>query len=86
MVTNNFKKSKNSMGLFENFIKEHSGDFKEIGLFNKLPKKINRGIFNDLLQQLIDSNKIGMDRKGYIVYIYNPELPNKLKDRPAIRL
>ena len=60
--------------MVEKFIKEYSGDFKKTELFNKLPKKIMWGTFNVILQYLWDTNKIGVDRKGYIVYIWNPEL------------
>jgi len=57
----------------EKFIKEHSGDFRKTELFNKLPKKIMWGTFNIILKYLWDNNKIGIDKKGFIVYIWSPE-------------
>ena len=57
----------------EKFIKEHSGDFRKTELFNRMPKKIMWGTFNIILKYLWDNNKIGIDKKGFIVYIWSPE-------------
>ena len=69
--------------MVEKFIKEHSGDFKKTELFNKLPKKIMWGTFNVILKYLWDSNKIGIDKNGYIVHIWNPELAKRFINRKA---
>ena len=60
--------------MVEQFIKEHNGDFKKTELFNKLPKKMMWGTFNIILKYLYENNKIGIDREGNILYIWNPEL------------
>jgi hypothetical protein len=57
----------------EKFIKEHSGDFRKTELFNRMPKKIMWGTFNIILKYLWDNNKIGIDRKGFVVYVWSPE-------------
>ncbi len=67
--------------MVEKFIKEHGGEFKKTELFNKLPKKIMWGTFNVILKYLWDSNKIGIDQEGWIIYIWNPELVKKLINR-----
>ncbi len=67
--------------MVENFIKEHSGDYKKTELFNKLPKKMMWGTFNVILEYLYNNNKIGLDRNGVIVWIYNPELYAKFANR-----
>mgnify|MGYP001619742309 FL=1 len=67
----------------ERFIKEHSGDFKKTELLSKLPKKIMWGTFNVILKYLWDSNKIGIDKNGYIIYIWNPELAKRFINRKA---
>jgi len=67
--------------MVEKFIKEHNGDFKKTELFNKLPKKIMWGTFNVILKYLWDSNKIGIDRQGYIVHIWNPELVKRFLNK-----
>ena len=57
--------------MVEQFIQEHSGEFKKTELFNKLPKKMMWGTFNLLLKYLWDNNKIGIDKKGFVVYVWN---------------
>ncbi len=63
--------------MVEKFIKENSGEYKKTELFNRLPKKIMWGTFNVILQYLWDNNRIGVDKNGYVVYIWNPELAKK---------
>lgn len=67
--------------MVEMFIKEHSGDYKKTELFQKLPKKMMWGTFNIILKYLYESNKIGMDRNGYIIYIWNPEVAKRFINR-----
>jgi len=67
--------------MVEEFIKEHSGDYKKTELFNKLPKKVMWGTFNVILNYLSNSNKIGMDKNRYIIYIWNPELAKRFINR-----
>ena len=59
--------------MVEKFIKEHNGEFKKTDLFNSLPKKTMWGTFNVILQYLWDSDKIGIDKNDYIVYLWNPK-------------
>ena len=59
--------------MVEKFIKDNSAEFKKTELFNKLPKKVMWGTFNVILSYLFESNKIGIDKNGVIVYIWNPE-------------
>ena len=67
--------------MVEKFIKENSGEFKKTELFNNLPKKTMWGTFNIILKYLYDNNKIGIDKEGYIIYIWNPALIKKLMDK-----
>ncbi len=67
--------------MVENFIKEHSGDHRKTDLFNNLPKKMMWGTFNVVLDYLYGDNKIGMDSKGFIVWIYNPQGYQKFLNR-----
>ena len=59
--------------MVESFIKQHSGDYKKTELFNSLPKKMMWGTFNVILEYLYKDNKIGMDKNGVVVWLYNPE-------------
>lgn len=67
--------------MVENFIKENSGNFKKTELFNKIPKKIMWGTFNVILEYLYNNNKIGLDKNGKIVWMYNPELYLKFANK-----
>lgn len=67
--------------MVERFIKEYSGEYRKTELFQKLPKRIMWGTFNVILKYLWDNSKIGIDRNGYVVYIWNPELVERLKNR-----
>ena len=67
--------------LVEQFIKEHSGEFKKTNLFNSLPKKIMWGTFNVILNYLYENNKIGFDKEGYVIYIWNPQLIKNLLNK-----
>jgi hypothetical protein len=65
----------------EEFIRENSGGYKKTELFQKLPKKMMWGTFNVILKYLWDNNKIGIDKKGYVIYIWNPELAKRFINR-----
>lgn len=67
--------------MVEKFIKENTGEYKKTELFQRLPKKVMWGTFNVILQYLWENNKIGIDRNGYVVYIWNPELAKKFINR-----
>ena len=67
--------------MVEKFIKKNSGEYKKTELFNRLPKKVMWGTFNIILKYLYDSNKIGIDKEGYVVYIWNPELIRKFMNK-----
>ncbi len=67
--------------MVEEFIREHSGEFKKTELFHKLPRKMMWGTFNVILQYLWENNKIGIDKNDYVVYIWNPELAKRFINR-----
>ena len=67
--------------MVEKFIKENNGNFGKTELFNNLPKKIMWGTFNVILKYLYENNKIGIDKEGFIIYIWNPELIQKFLNK-----
>lgn len=67
--------------MVEKFIKEHSGEYKKTELFQSLPKKAMWGTFNIILKYLWDNNKIGIDKKGFVVYIWNPNVAKRFINR-----
>jgi len=72
--------------MVEKFIDENSGEYKKTELFNKLPKKVMWQTFQVIMEYLENSLKIVYDKEGNVVYIWNPELYEKVKDRPAIKI
>lgn len=67
--------------MVEQFIKEHSGEYKKTELLQNLPKKMMWGTFNVILSYLWENNKIAVDKHGFIIYIWNPELAKRFINR-----
>ena len=72
--------------MVEKFIDENSGEYKKTELFKKLPKKVMWQTFQIIMEYLESTLKIVYDKEGYVVYIWNPELYEKIKNRPEIKL
>lgn len=72
--------------MVEKFIKDNSGEYKKTELFNNLPKKVMWQTFQVIMEYLESIHKIVYENEGFVVYIWNPEFFNKIKDRPAIKL
>lgn len=72
--------------MVEKFIKENSGEFKKTELFNKLPRKMMWGTFSIIINYLYDNNKIALDKEGFVVYIWNPELAKKFINRKDVSI
>jgi len=72
--------------MVEKFIDENSGEFRKTELFNSLPKKMMWQTFQVIMEYLASVLKIAYDNEGYVVYIWNPEFYEKIKNRPAIEL
>lgn len=60
--------------MVEEFIKEHSGEYKKRALWEHLPKKMMYQTYCVIIDYLLESNKIAMDREGTIGWTWNPEL------------
>ncbi|MDP2926221.1 MAG: hypothetical protein Q8N99_07630 [Nanoarchaeota archaeon] len=69
--------------MVDNFIKEHSGEYKKTDLFNKLPKKMMWGTFNVILSYLVENNKIGVDKSDHVIYVYNPDLVKRFMNKKS---
>jgi hypothetical protein len=59
--------------MVEEFIREHSGEFRRKGLWQNLPKKMMYQTFQVILAYLLESNKIALDAEGKIGWIRDPE-------------
>jgi hypothetical protein len=60
--------------MVENFIKEHSGEYKKRALWEHLPKKMMYQTYNVTIKYLTESGKIAIDKENKICWIWNPEL------------
>lgn len=71
--------------MVEEFILEHTGEFKKRALWESLPKKVMYQTYCSIIDYLIYSGKISIDAEGKIGWIYNPELIEKYKDRENLK-
>jgi len=67
--------------MVEKFVDKHSGKHKKTDLFNNLPRKVMWQTFQVIMEYLESIRKIAYDNEGYVVYIWNPELYDKFKNR-----
>ena len=72
--------------MVEKFIDKESGEYKKTELFKKLPKKVMWQTFQVIMEYLESIGKIAYDIEGYVVYIWNPEFYEKIKNRPEIKI
>ena len=63
--------------MVEEFIKEHSGEYKKRALWENLPKKMMYQTYNLIYDYLLESGKIARDREGKICWVWNPKLVQK---------
>ena len=62
-----------SVLMVEKAIQKYSGEFGKYQLWKKLPKKMMYQTFQVILSYLLESNKIAIDKKGKIGWIWDPE-------------
>jgi len=72
--------------MVERTIEEFSGEYNRTEIWKKLPKKVMWQTYLVTLEYLESINKIAVDKKGKIGYIWNPELAKKLRSRKEIRV
>ena len=72
--------------MVEKFIDENSGEYRKTDLFKNLPRKVMWQTFQVIMEYLESIHKIAYDNEGYVVYIWNPEFYERIKDRPRIKI
>lgn len=72
--------------MVEKFIKENSGEYKKTDLFKNLPKKVMWQTFQVIIEYLERNYKIIIEKDGKVVYIWNPEFYEKIKNRKEINV
>ncbi|MBS3123514.1 hypothetical protein J4437_02650 [Candidatus Woesearchaeota archaeon] len=70
--------------MVEKVVEECSGEYNRTELWKKLPRQVMWQTFLIILEYLESINKIAVDKKGKIAYIWNPKLAQLLKSRKEI--
>jgi len=73
-----------SVLMVEKLIYDTSGEFKKKQLWEHLPKKMMYQTFSVIIDYLILSGKIAVDREGKICWIWNPKLVEKYLNKPEL--
>jgi len=60
--------------MVEDFIREHSGEYKKRALWENLPKKMMYQTYCVIIDYLLESNKIVKASDSTLVWTWNPEL------------
>ena len=67
--------------MVERTIKKYSGEFNRTEIWKKLPKKVMWQTYVIILDYLQSINKIAIDSRGIIGYIWSPEIAKKFMKR-----
>ncbi|MDP1695824.1 MAG: hypothetical protein Q8L29_02855 [archaeon] len=70
--------------MVEEFIRANSGTYKKKALWEALPKKMIYQTFCVIIDYLLYSGKIAMDKEEKIAWIWNPELVRKYLNKPEL--
>ena len=72
--------------MVEEFIKQHSGEFRKRQLWEHLPRKMMYQTFCVVFDYLVASGKLATDKEGKVAWIWNPELVKRfLKPELVVR-
>jgi len=67
--------------MVEKTIEEYSGEFNRTEIWKKLPKRVMWQTYLVILDYLQSINKIAIDRRGIIGYIWSPEVAKRFMKR-----
>jgi hypothetical protein len=68
----------------EEFIREHSGEYKKKSLWQNLPKKMMYQTYCIIFDYLEISGKIARDREDRVGWIWNPEAVKEYLGKPHL--
>jgi hypothetical protein len=71
--------------MIENTIEKYSGEFTKTNIWKKLPKKVMWQTYLVAIDYLESINKIALDKKGKVGYIWNLKLAKRLSTRKEIK-
>ncbi len=70
--------------MVRDIIQKNSGEYTRRKLWQVLPRKVMWQTYVLIIDYLLEDGKIGADRKGYLVWVYNPKLVRYLKKHPEL--
>lgn len=74
-----------SVLMVEKFIYDNSGEFRKKQLWTSLPKKMMYQTFSLIIDYLLYSGKIAVDKEGKIGWIWDPEGVEKYLKKTELR-
>ncbi|MBU3906975.1 MAG: hypothetical protein KKA64_01860 [Nanoarchaeota archaeon] len=72
--------------MVERTIDKYSGEFNRTQIWKKLPKKVMWQTYLVILDYLQSVNKIAIDSKGTIGYIWCPEVAKRFRNRKEVKV
>ncbi len=72
--------------MVEDFIREHSGEYRRRALWERLPRKVMYQTFKTIIEYLLESGKIAIDAQGKVCWIYDPEFTRWYLAREDLRI
>jgi hypothetical protein len=72
--------------MVEEFIRNHSGEYRKRALWERLPRKMMYGTFQTIFDYLLASGKIACDSLGKICWIWNPRLVRRYMKDTLLRI
>lgn len=72
--------------MVEDFIREHSGEYRRRALWERLPRKVMYQTFKTIIEYLLESGKIAIDVQGKVCWIYDPEFTRQYLAREGLRI
>ena len=82
----NYQPRLDTIKMVEEFIKTHSGEYKRRSLWEHLPKKMMYQNYKKIIDYLLDSGKIVLDKDGIVVWIWDPEIVRQYYNREDMSL
>lgn len=65
--------------MIEKHIEENSSEMTKTELWKTLPKKVMYGPYKKAIDYLEQSSKIYIDSNSFVVWIYDPDIEEKIK-------
>jgi len=72
--------------MVEDYIREHSGEFKKKSLWEHLPRKMMYQTYQMIFDYLESSGKIARDRENTVCWIWNPRLVKKYLQNESLAI